>query len=159
MNGVGTLLPGSGTGYYRYYDADTGDRYYYGRLSTIAAIESIAREWYAFSADSDVGPTRIGIGDISKQGGGSLASGQPSGHNHPNGHTLGLEVDIRPLRQDGAEQNTNVLWPSYSFVRNFELVSIILKYNVRIILFGDHIPGVRFDGSGVHNDHLHVAFY
>jgi RHS repeat-associated protein len=159
VNGVSTLLPASGEGYYRYYDADTGDRYYYGRLSTIQTIESIASEWYAFSADSDVGPTRIGIGDISKQGGGSLAGGQPSGHNHPNGHTLGLEVDIRPLRQDGAEQNTNVHWPSYSFVRNFELASIILKYNVRIILFGDHIPGVRFDGSGAHDDHLHVAFY
>jgi RHS repeat-associated protein len=157
VNGVNTLLPASGEGYYRYYDAGTGDKYYYGRLSTIVAIESIASEWYAFSADSDVGPTRIGIGDISKQGGGSLATGQPPGHNHPSGHTLGLEVDIRPQRQDGFEQPTTVSSPSYSFVRNLELVAIISKYHVRVILFGDHMPGVTFDGA--HNDHLHVAFY
>ena len=80
---VETLLPGSGAEYYTYGPAN----HRYGTENVIEIIEGVAALWSARNDD-----ILIGIGDISLEGGGRT-------RRHAS-HTLGIDVDFRPLRQD-----------------------------------------------------------
>ena len=96
---------------------------------------------------------RIGIGDISLQGG---AETDPH-----SGHRNGTTVDIRPMLTTGAEVAVGAyeLNDAYDRQRTQELVDEIRKDpNVDFILFNDpQIQGVSASDSS-HNNHLHVQY-
>ena len=142
---VNTQLPLLGTGYYCY--ATFRDKQF-GLPETIKAIQEIGEMWFN---NHRAGPL-IGVGNISKKGGGPVPP-------HTS-HQTGLDVDFRLLRTDGAKIGIPFRSPSYSRSRTQELVNIILSnpvLKVKLILFNDNkLKGVQpWPG---HDDHLHVRF-
>ena len=90
------LKPGDGR--YSYEDAKNQ----FGTSETIEAIDALGEQW----ANENPDAPRIGIGDISLEGGGPM----PDHNSHQNG----VEVDIRPVRMDGVEAPTTWKSPTYS---------------------------------------------
>ncbi|MEU6114371.1 penicillin-insensitive murein endopeptidase [Streptomyces sp. NPDC047117] len=141
---ISAQLPDNGPGFYGTGPADRR----YGRAETVRALQAVAAAWQQARPR---GP-RIGIGDIGLRGGGPI-----TGHGS---HRLGLDVDIRPLRDDGREAPVVQGHPGYSRALTQELVDRLRAngvLRVHFILFND--PGVR----GVqrwdnHDNHLHVRF-
>jgi RHS repeat-associated protein len=144
---VTTQLPTSGPGFYAY-----GNRAnQYGQLAVVDDIEDIAAAWNVDNPNFD-----IGVGEISKSGGG------PSGHQS---HRTGDDVDIRPLTTTGAHVHTNSNSPNYSATMTAELVSFIDNFvspipgiSVKLVFFNGkpQIPGMTpYPG---HNDHPHIRF-
>ncbi|MCA1812184.1 MAG: penicillin-insensitive murein endopeptidase, partial [Halobacteriales archaeon] len=120
----------------------------YGRLEAIQALLTVGRRW----AERHAGGPRIGIGDISFRTGGLMPPHKS--------HQAGLDVDIRPMRADGAEAGTVWSDPStqYSRARTQELVDLLRQngvLQVEMVLFNDPaVTGVRrWPG---HDNHLHV---
>lgn len=118
---------------------------------------SFASNWNQLHPDSP-----IGVGDISLRGGGNI-----QGHFE---HELGLQVDIRPMRNDNVDGPTNFNRADYSFALTNELVQGLLALNnVASVRFNDpNIEGTVTDRdiydqrgrrqAGVHDNHLHVTF-
>jgi hypothetical protein len=75
-------------------------------------------------------------------------------------HENGLDADIRPVRNDGAEAGVTYQSPQYSRSLTQELVNLIRSngvLKVKSILFND--PGITGVTSySGHDDHLHVSF-
>ncbi len=139
---VDTQLPAETTSYYTYGDRSAQ----FGIAQTVRAVEAIAAEFFGATG------VRPGIGNISIRRGGRF--------NEHMSHKAGVDVDIRPLRSDGAEVPVTFRHPKYSRSRTQKLVDIIRANNVmpvRTILFnGPQIQGVSpFSG---HDNHLHVSF-
>jgi hypothetical protein len=144
-SGIHTPLPASGPGYYSY----TINSERYGIPETIQAIQAVGRAWQQAHPN---GP-RLGIGDISLQGGGPI-----SGHKS---HQKGVDVDIRLVRNDGTEGRVSYQDATYSRSLTQELVNRIINngiLRVQYIFFNDPaVKGVRkWPG---HDNHLHVRFY
>jgi hypothetical protein len=142
---VNTQLPISGTGYYSY--AQFREKQF-GLLETIEAIEEISKAWFQ---NHRTGPV-IGIGNISKDGGGPVPPHKS--------HQTGLDVDFRLLRTDGARIGITFRDPNYSLARTQDLINTILNnsvLSVKLILCNDNnLKGVKpWPG---HDDHLHVRF-
>jgi S1-C subfamily serine protease len=142
---VNTQLPISGTGYYSY--AQFREKQF-GLLETIKAIEEIGKAWFQ---NHRTGPV-IGIGNISKNGGGPVPPHKS--------HQTGLDVDFRLLRTDGARIGITFRDPNYSLARTQDLINTILNnsvLSVKLILCNDNnLKGVKpWPG---HDDHLHVRF-
>lgn len=141
---VGTLLPSSGAGYQSYVPASRR----YGTVATIRALQAIGAAW---QRRHPRGP-RIGFGDISFRGG-------PSMPPHKS-HRTGLDVDVRPMRNDGKEAPVTYKLPQYSHALTQELVNLIRANGVLPVAF------IFFNGPGVtgvkpwkgHDNHLHVRF-
>lgn len=148
--GVTVELPLSGPGFYSYdrTSAVNGQPHQFGRRATIDAIKAIGAAWQRAHPR---GP-RIGIGHISLRGGGDTPS-------HA-GHETGLEVDVRPMRSDGAEAAVTIYDAKYSRALTQEVVDLFRAnriLSVSRILFNDlAIPGVRQADN--HHHHLHVEF-
>ena len=142
---VNVQLPERGTGFYSY------SRYrhkQFGLAETIRAIETICHDWFL---NHRTGPL-IGIGNISVRGGGPVPP--------HSSHQRGVDVDIRPLRSDGARVSVRYQDAAYSRSRTQELVNTIRAnsiLSIDIILFNDpDVVGVQpWPG---HDDHLHVRF-
>ena len=83
---------------------------------------------------------------------------------HGRGHQIGKNVDIRPMRRDGANEGVRYDHPDYDRARTQELIDEILKDpSVRRIIFNDDDitgPGhiMASDPDGVHDNHIHVEF-
>jgi peptidoglycan hydrolase-like protein with peptidoglycan-binding domain len=141
---VNTRLPRSGQGFYGYLSNSRQ----YGLPETIRALQNIAAAWYISHPQ---GP-RIGIGDISFQGGGYMPPHKS--------HQKGVDIDIRLMRNDGVEGGTRYQNPEYSRALTQELVNLIRANNVlsvRYIFFNDpQVRGVRKEAG--HDNHLHVRF-
>jgi hypothetical protein len=141
---IDTLLPRSGAGYYSYEPSSRQ----YGMADTIRALQAIGAAWQQAHPQ---GP-RVAFGDISFRGG-------PSMPPHKS-HRTGLNVDVRPMRNDGKEDRVTYKLPQYSRALTQDLVNVIRANGVlpvRTIFFND--PGV----NGVkplngHDNHLHVIF-
>lgn len=136
-----TQLPSSGAGYYTYSPRQNQ----YGRAGLIDQLEIIGYFWMLIAF-----PVRIGIGDISLRGGGAFPP--------HSSHRSGLDVDIRPLRNDFAERPVTYHDRAYSRQLTQQLVDLLrVTMGVRNILFNDpQIAGVNpFPG---HDNHLHVSF-
>jgi hypothetical protein len=95
----------------------------------------------------------VGIGDISKRGGGRI-----SGHAS---HRKGVDVDIRLLRTDGKKEATTFTSPEYSRAHTQELIDVIRANSllaVQFVFFNDpKAEGVQFEDN--HHHHLHVRFH
>ena len=117
----------------------------YGIRQTVEALQEVGRVW---ALRGNV--PRIGIGDISLRGGGDI-----SGHAS---HEKGIDVDIRPLTNNGAESPTTYQNSNYSRELTQELCDLIHangKLAVQFIFFNDpNVESVRpYQG---HDNHLHV---
>ena len=142
---VNTPLPASGPGFRRYGAPNRQ----FGRPETIRALEAIGTAWHMAHPD---GP-RMTIGDISFQGGGKMPP-------HVS-HQQGVDVDIRPLRNDGTEGPVTFTDPAYSRALTQELVNLIVNngvLRVRYIFFNDPAVSSVRKWPGHHN-HLHLRFY
>lgn len=141
---VDTPLPASGSGFYSYTSADKR----YGTLDTIKAMQAISVAWNR----AHRGGPRIGIGNISKRGGGSFPPHST--------HREGLNVDIRPVRNDNSEEAVTYKDATYSRTLTQDLVNLIYAnpvLTVSSILFND--PGVqRVKPYTGHDNHVHVTF-
>ena len=139
-------LPSSGVGFYSY--AQSHKRF--GHHNTIQALVRIAAAW---NKAHPSGP-RIGIGNISLERGGRMDP-------HVS-HQRGLDVDIRPVTNNGKEIGLVYQNAAYSRSLTQELANLIrtssvVGLNVRTILFNDpNVRGVTFFKG--HNNHLHVSF-
>lgn len=140
---IETQLPLPSTGLYGTHTADRR----YGIKQTIDALLEIGR---TFSAKHS--GLRIGIGDISKRGGGPLP-----GHAS---HRRGVDVDVRILRKDRAEAPTRYQDGSYSREFTQDLVNAFRHnpvFPVKVIFFNDpDVTGVQKWPN--HDNHLHVRF-
>ena len=135
---VNKQLPASGRGYY-----SIGNRpAQYGAEPTIVAIEKWG-EQYAYAT----GGERIGIGNISVEGGGPFPPHLA--------HRTGYDVDIRVPRSDLVEVGTTWMSTEYSPEKTQILVNIIHgNPDVAVILFND--PKISGVAPWVnHDDHLH----
>jgi len=133
-------LPGEGVGYYLYTSTDK----LYGTPATIQCIQSIAANVNAAMS------VRVAVGDISFQNGGKMSPHES--------HRRGVDVDIRPLRDDGAEQPVTIADQAYSRAKTKQMVEIIRDDpNLKSILFNDTaIAGVTYFQG--HHNHLHLRF-
>lgn len=125
-------------GYYT-YGTPGGGAGQYGVPDTISLIQDIAKNWSG---------SPFGVGNISLAKGGKF-----KGHNS---HKYGTNVDIRPMRSDGAHVGTNWRSPGYDRAVTQRLIDAFLATGrVRNIWFNDPaIKGVTpYPG---HNDHFHV---
>ena len=142
---VNTLLPRSGSGYISYSLKERQ----FGLPETIRALQVIGAAWQQARSQ---GPP-MNIGDISFQGGGPMPPHKA--------HQRGIEVDIRPVRNDGRIEATSFQDPTYSQNLTQQLVNIIRGNRilpVRNIFFnGPNIKGVRRLVG--HDNHLHVSFF
>jgi hypothetical protein len=94
---------------------------------------------------------RIGIGDISFQGGGPIPPHRS--------HQTGLDVDVRPVRAAGVEGPVRLDLPGYLRALTQQLVDAIRSSGapVQFILFNDPaVRGVR--PARGHDNHLHIRF-
>lgn len=146
---ISSQLPIPGRGYYRYQP----HREQFGLPETIRAIQAIGAVWQ----DRYPGAPRVGIGDISLQGGGRFG--------HHKSHQTGLDVDIRPIRRDGAE--AGVTWRDAAYSRDLtrRLIDVIRTngvLRVQYVFFNDpqigRWPGITVKPWPGHDDHLHVRF-
>src|ERR1051325_8118806 len=94
------LEPGD-EGYYSYEPK----RNQYGHETTLNVIRDVAAKWAQTHPENP-----FGVGDISVEQGGPMTG-------HPSGHKMGLEVDIRLMRNDGNLKGTNWHNPEYSRAR------------------------------------------
>jgi peptidoglycan hydrolase-like protein with peptidoglycan-binding domain len=141
---INTPLPREGQGFYSH--SQTARQF--GLPETIEALKTIGARWHALHPQ---GP-RIGVGEISLQGGGDI-----SGHVS---HEKGVDVDLWLMRNDNAEKPTRYQNPEYSRALTRELVNLIHNngvLKVRFILFNDpQVKNVK-EWAG-HDNHLHVRF-
>ena len=142
--GLYAQMPTSGTGYYR----SGRPAIEWGDPRVIAELIAFAAEWNRGHPDHD-----IGIGEISDINGQTVRP-------HVS-HTLGLRVDIRPMRTDGAHAPTRYQAAEYSQDLTRELINGLLALpGVRNILFNDPVmiaEGLTLQHKG-HDNHLHVNF-
>lgn len=110
---------------------------------------AISYNWYGSYPN---GP-RIGIGDISFQGGGTMPPHQE--------HRRGFNVDIRPMRFDWQEIPVNWFDAAYNRSLTRELIQFIRA--------SCHVGNIRFNDVNLineglvqqtkgHDNHLHVDF-
>ncbi|MEM7010612.1 MAG: penicillin-insensitive murein endopeptidase [Verrucomicrobiota bacterium] len=140
---VDTALPNQGDGFYGYLTAPKR----FGIAAAIEAVVEVARIW---SQRRPGGPF-IGVGNISKEGGGPLPP--------HSSHQLGRDIDVRPMRNDGVNGPVTISQSAYSRSLTQELVDLFdanAFLLVRRILFNDSgVQGVGFfDG---HDNHLHIS--
>lgn len=92
----------------------------------------------------------LGVGDISYAQGGRMPP-------HAS-HRRGIDVDIRPQREDQARLPVRISDPAYSHERTKLVVDALARdENLDIIFFNDRsMPIVRFHAG--HDNHLHCRF-
>ncbi len=148
----GVILPDQGPGFYTYYPytqtpPNREDRRH-GTARLVREIVELGRWWQA----TYPGAPRLGIGDLSRAGGGDFDL-------HAS-HENGLDVDIRLPRADGSEGQSN---PStYDRARTQAIVDRLVARGAEYVFYGPNLD-VRGPGGIVmtwpnHDDHLHVRF-
>ena len=144
---VDTVLPAEGKGFTT-YRREPGGADQFGRASTIRAILALGEAW----AEKGARP-RIQIGDISRRGGGPMAPHKS--------HQKGVDVDMRPIRNDGLEAGVRWDSPLYSRTLTRELAQMIRANNPGVkIFFNDKtlIAEGLTHHLAKHDDHFHVRF-
>lgn len=117
---------------------------HYAHPSMITAILRVEREWQLLDN------RKFGVGDISLAGG-------PDHPDHAT-HTLGFEVDIRPIRKDGKHVPVTIHdHQAYDFEATAKLIGLFHIYaNVMVTYFNDlRIPFVK--KAKFHDNHFHVS--
>lgn len=135
-----TPLPTPGASYYSY---SSGDRQW-GTAATIAAIKSVCDAFVVKKPG-----VLVGVGDISFRLGTYM-----SPHDT---HRKGRNIDIRPIRKDGAQSPVTIDDDQYDRDATKILVELLrANSNVYSILFNDtEIKNVSWHEG--HHNHLHVT--
>jgi hypothetical protein len=123
----------------------------WGTGAAIGQIEAAARAFVK------TGHGRVPIGDISREHGGDIALHQT--------HEVGLDVDIRPIRdsENQCTWGTNWRLTSYDRAATRTLIKTIRAAapgHVKVIYFNDPVlirEGLTRWFSG-HDDHLHIRY-
>jgi peptidoglycan hydrolase-like protein with peptidoglycan-binding domain len=144
---VDTVLPESGIGFVT-YNRELGGADQVGRAATIRHIQELGELWSAKH------PSRpIAIGDISRKGGGPFPP-------HAT-HKDGLDVDMRPLTNNGINEPTNIGAANFSHEATRELILLIRdNFDIETIFFNDPLTiseGLTRHAKG-HENHVHVRF-
>lgn len=131
-------------GYYVYGTPNEG-RGQYTHPALLSILFLIEREWEATDK------RKFGIGNI------SLANGVP--YPKHGTHKSGLEVDVRPLRKDGAQAAITRFMPEYDREGTAKLIGLFMALpSVDLVYFNDlSIPHVK-KASG-HDNHFHVKIW
>lgn len=142
---VNTLLPASGVGFVTNNRGPSG-KFQFGQKSTIDACVAVGTAW-----DAQNGNHPFSIGQISLKGGGVM----PPHHSH----RVGLDVDVRPMRTDGANQPVTITDPGYDRAATTALIALWWeKAPVQSLFFND--PTVIAAGLSQfvnnHHHHFHV---
>lgn len=144
---IETVLPSEGLGFTT-YRREQGGADQVGRAATIRGIMAVAEAWSRLHASP-----RLQIGDISRRRGGPFP---PHGS-----HRLGVDVDVRPITNNGREEPTNIGLRTYSRELTRELCQLIRSTvpGVRIFFNDRRLidAGLTAHLAG-HDDHLHVRF-
>ena len=141
---IDVLLPVSGPGFVT--NNRGNDEFQFGQQSTIDAALRVAAAWNALH------PQRpFSIGQISKKGGGKMA-----GHVS---HRLGIDIDVRPMRQDGKNLPVTINDDEYDPELTREVIKLWWRHApVQAIFFND--PNVIHAGLSrfvkKHHHHFHV---
>ncbi|MGB2716773.1 MAG: penicillin-insensitive murein endopeptidase [Vicinamibacterales bacterium] len=146
---------GPGPGYYHFLGTDPPNTDNWGGCETmIDLIEWVGEEWSATNT------TRMGVGDISREGGDDF----PPHDSHQNG----LDVDVRYMRNDGNEIPLNVAQnPSaYDQSETIELLNIWMLSGMVDRVWVDKAAGINpldfpgmtviVDDTGEHANHIHI---
>jgi len=125
---------------------------------TKKAIEEVGRQWNELHP----GGPKIRIGAIGVVYGGPLVkriekSGEVLYHES---HQKGIDVDVRPMRNDNRDLETEVDSPTYSHELTKQLIELFQNQGalkVDWVFFNDPaIPGVKHEFG--HSNHFHVRF-
>ncbi|MBF2046214.1 MAG: penicillin-insensitive murein endopeptidase [Elainella sp. C42_A2020_010] len=144
MRGLYQQLPPAGPGYECYEPAKNC----YGLPEVIQAIQYVCTEWHKLYPN---GP-RVGIGDISYQGGGYMPPHQS--------HQHGLDVDVALVASNHEEIPLTYYDAKYSRQRTQQLIDLFQNnpiLGIRVIFFNDpDVYGVEYCAG--HDNHFHVSF-
>jgi hypothetical protein len=152
----GIRLPSQGPGFYTYDPATQvppgGKDRQWGTAVLVRQILDLGVWW----EKAHPGAPRLGIGDLSRPGGGSFG-GPVVGHAS---HQNGLDVDIRLPRTDGHEYGAGP--GTYDRALTQQVVDRLVAQGASLVLIG---PSLDLHGpAGIvvrwpaHDDHLHVRF-
>jgi uncharacterized protein YraI len=133
-------LPSSGYGYFGYYSASR-------RWGTTTMVYGIIRIGRRFKDARSSNPS-VGIGDISLENGGDI-----SGHAS---HERGVDVDVRPIRNDGTSGPTTIFQSIYSRTLTQQVIDLfVAETPVTMIFFNDR--NTRHTQTWPnHDNHFHV---
>ena len=142
---VNTPLPASGVGFVTNNRGPSG-KFQFGQKSTIDAAQAVGTAWDALNANRP-----FSIGQISLKGGGVMPPHKS--------HRLGLDVDVRPMRTDGANEPVNITDAGYDRATTTALIELWWKKApVQSLFFND--PTVIAAGLSQfvngHHHHFHV---
>ena len=150
---VNSLMPEEGIGFYCRMPASRR----WALPETVAALKQIGRTWFMAHPS---GPPFV-ISDISKHGGGKLCFSNGRCHKS---HTLGLDLDMRLIRNDGkrTDQGMDYNSPHYSRKLTRQLIGIIrnngLLTVMNVAFLDPYITDMKLSRWSGHGDHLHVRF-
>lgn len=146
----GVRLPVEGEGFYTYSpitgQPPGGPDRRYGTDTLVRHLIDLGRWWAQTHPDAP----RLGIGDLSRPGGGGF-------HDAHQSHQNGLDVDIRLPRADGREDRSD---PStYSRRLTQDLVDRAFAEGASLVLVGPHLtisgPVTTWPN---HDDHVHIRW-
>jgi len=123
----------------------------WGTGAAIGQLESAARAFVA------LGHGRVAVGDVSFEHGGNIPLHQT--------HEVGLDVDVRPIRDNDNQciWGTNWHFASYDRTATRQLINAIRAAapgHVKLIYFNDPVlirEGLTVHFAG-HDDHLHIRY-
>jgi hypothetical protein len=124
----------------------------WGTASMVGQFRAAADSWIARG-----GKGRVAVGDVSREHGGNI-----SGHST---HEEGLDVDVRPMRDDGNQcgAKTQWSWATYNRDATRRFVQEIHKRaqgRVKLVWFNDPVlirEGLVQHARG-HDNHLHIRY-
>lgn len=142
---VNTLLPASGAGFVTNNRGPSG-KFQFGQKSTIDAAKAVGTAWNGLSPERP-----FSIGQISLKGGGEMPPHKS--------HRVGLDVDVRPMRTDSANEPVNITDSKYDRATTTELIALWWKKApVQSLFFND--PTVIAAGLSQfvngHHHHFHA---
>ena len=148
----GVILPEQGPGFYTYYPytqtPPNRESRRHGTARLVRGIVELGKWWETTYA----GAPRLGIGDLSSEGGGDFDL-------HAS-HENGLDVDIRLPRTDGREGQSNP--GNYDRRQTQAIVDFVVGRGAEYVFYGPnldvHGPGGIVMAWPNHDDHLHVRF-
>ena len=127
------------------------EKYRFAIAQAAAAVEEVGRIWSLRRASP-----RLGVGDISQKGGGTIPD--------HGSHKLGRDIDMDMLRNDGTETDSGRITfqsPNYSLELTQELVDLWHANGtlaLKVIFFNDpDIVGANWEDN--HDNHLHVRLF
>jgi len=142
---IETQLPVSGVGFVTNNRGANGE-FQFGQPSSIEAALRVAAAW------NDEHPDKpFSIGQISKKGGGTMPPHKS--------HKLGVDIDVRPMRKDGANVPVDITHPQYDRELTTELIDSWWRHApVQNMFFNDQTTiasGLSQFVNG-HGNHFHV---